>query len=96
MELPKRKQSRLNEYDYTQEGYYFITICTKDRKNLFWNTNVVSNASGSNEILSMYGNTLLTALNNIPIIYGNLELNKYVIMPNHVHMILVIKKTAGD
>lgn len=32
MELPKRKPTRLKEYDYSQNGYYFITICTKDRK----------------------------------------------------------------
>ena len=35
-ELPKRKQVRLKDYDYSGSGYYFITICTKDRKPLFW------------------------------------------------------------
>ncbi|MBP3361441.1 MAG: transposase [Clostridia bacterium] len=35
MELPKRKQIRLKDYDYSQNGYYFVTICTKNRKNIF-------------------------------------------------------------
>lgn len=34
-ELPKRKQTRLKDYDYSQNGYYFITICTHNRQNLF-------------------------------------------------------------
>ena len=36
MELPKRKQNRLTKYDYSTPNAYFITICTKNRKNLFW------------------------------------------------------------
>ena len=35
-ELPKRKDNRLKNYDYSRAGAYFITICTKDRKCLFW------------------------------------------------------------
>ena len=34
--LPKRKNIRLNNYDYSQAGYYLITICTKDKKSLLW------------------------------------------------------------
>ena len=37
MELPKRKPTRLKKYDYSQNGYYFITICTKDRKRILSN-----------------------------------------------------------
>ena len=36
-ELPKRKQIRLKNYDYSSPGAYFVTICTKNRKNYFWN-----------------------------------------------------------
>ena len=35
-DLPKRKPNRLKEYDYSSPGAYFITICTNDRRNLFW------------------------------------------------------------
>ncbi|MGN1133052.1 MAG: hypothetical protein ACI4RN_01205 [Oscillospiraceae bacterium] len=40
MDLPKRKQIRLKNYDYSQNGMYFITICTKDRKEILWATDV--------------------------------------------------------
>lgn len=36
-EFPKRKRNRLQNYDYSSTGAYFITICTKDKKSLFWN-----------------------------------------------------------
>ena len=36
MDLPKRKPNRLKEYDYSQPGYYFITICTHQMRQLFW------------------------------------------------------------
>ena len=35
-ELPVRKRNRLKDYDYGSSGAYFITVCTKDRKNIFW------------------------------------------------------------
>jgi hypothetical protein len=35
-ELPIRKRNRLEQYDYSTSGAYFITVCTKNRKNLFW------------------------------------------------------------
>ena len=37
MELPKRKRNRLKDYDYSSPGVYFVTICTKDMAELFWN-----------------------------------------------------------
>ncbi len=37
-ELPKRKPNRLENFDYSSNGAYFITICTKNRHNYFWNT----------------------------------------------------------
>ena len=37
-ELPKRKSHRLQGYDYSRNGYYFVTICTENRKPIFWKT----------------------------------------------------------
>lgn len=37
MNLPKRKRIRLKDYDYSQDGYYFITICTKDKVKILCN-----------------------------------------------------------
>ena len=93
--LPKRKQIRLKDYDYSQNGYYFITICTKDRKNLFWETD--SNPVGADIIrpkLSPCGEIAERAIHNISSHYVHICADQYVIMPDHIHLILKISNTA--
>ena len=93
-EMPKRKQNRLQEYDYNSNGAYFITICTEDRKHLFWKKeiNVGANCVRPWEFcLSITGNIVNEEIKSINNIYGNsVKIDKYVIMPNHIHMIIVI------
>ena len=55
MEYPKRKPNRLKAYDYSQNGAYFVTVCTKDRKNLFWNVGEAISLPKNNIPLSEYG-----------------------------------------
>ena len=85
-DLPNRKWPRLKNYDYSTEGYYFITICTQDRKPIL--SEIVRTSDVSFDVsLTDYGRTaesFLKAINGI---------DKYVIMPNHIHMI--IHKTNG-
>ena len=92
--MPKRKQNRLQEYDYNSNGAYFITICTKDKKHLFWkeNINVGANCVRPYEYqLSSVGITVNEEIKNINNVYGNIvRIDKYVVMPNHIHMIIVI------
>jgi len=88
--LPRRKNNRLKEYDYSKAGYYFITICTKDNNNLFWNIGVSYNQQSEKLPLSNIGEIIDMEINNINSIYENVEIDKYVIMPNHVHMIIVL------
>ncbi len=92
--MQKRKRLRLPEYDYSLNGAYFITICTRDKRKLFWN-----NASfvGANSVrppemeLSPYGQVVDNAIKHIAATYGNtVKIDKYVIMPNHIHMIISI------
>ena len=100
-ELKKRKRNRLEHYDYSSSGAYFITICTKDRKNIFWNKNQTSFV-GEDIILpfdiiqlSPYGKIVEEAIKAIPKYYKSIELLQYVVMPNHVHMILFIPYNDG-
>lgn len=91
VDIPRRKPSRLKEYDYSRGGAYFITICTKNRKNLFWN-NVGASIARPQEIeLSEYGKIVDDAIKKIPIHYSTMSIDKYVIMPNHIHLLLQIK-----
>ena len=89
MELPKRKQNRLTDYDYSTPNAYFITICTDKRKPLFW---TVGAATGRQQgiFLSEQGKIVDRCITNIPIHYPAISVDQYVIMPNHIHLLLQI------
>ncbi|TJX66429.1 transposase [Soehngenia saccharolytica] len=105
-ELPRRKNIRLKNYDYSQAGYYFITICSKDKKYIFWDVGATSGRKHEElpfldvratfgrpyekPPLSNIGEIIDLEINKINSIYENVEIDKYVIMPNHIHMIIVL------
>jgi len=89
-ELPARKKIRLNGYDYSQAGCYHITICVKNRHEILWENDDIVGAH-SVRPLSEVGKIVKTAIENIPEVYANTNIDKYVIMPNHIHIILRIK-----
>ena len=92
MELPIRKPTRLKEFDYSQNGYYFITICTHNRKNLF--SNIVGAIHESPEIkLNANGEIVDNYIKQLNVRFG-FKIDKYAIMPNHIHMIIVISERA--
>ncbi len=94
MELPKRKPLRLKGYDYSTPGAYFITICVKDRKQLLSKIIVGDDAHiVPKNKLSYYGLMCDKYINNINTKYKNIKVDKYVIMPNHIHMILSLHGT---
>jgi REP element-mobilizing transposase RayT len=95
MELPKRKPTRLKEFDYSSNRYYFVTVCTHKRKNLF--SNIVGQGLAPAEVkLYPYGEIAQRELQNLEKRYEHIKIDKYVIMPNHIHAIIIIKnKTAG-
>ena len=95
--FPKRKSIRLRNYDYSSAGVYFITICTKDRKNYFWQPKEIYSKFIVNNIirpykipLSKYGRIAERKLLNIPRIYKRISVSSFVIMPNHIHMLLTV------
>ncbi|HWR18468.1 MAG TPA: hypothetical protein VN608_02530 [Clostridia bacterium] len=91
MPLPKRKPNRLKQYDYSQSGAHFITICVKDRQKVFW---AITRADGDDVPgqLSQQGLAVEKELRHIGEIYGNaVAVDKYVIMPNHVHLIVFLQ-----
>lgn len=85
MNLPNRKKLRLNGYDYSTPGYYFVTICSNNKKNIFCHIN-----SDGTIKKSWAGDILESNIKNIESHYSNVRIDKYVIMPNHLHMIVVI------
>ena len=95
MTLPDRKKNRLENYDYSQYGAYFITICVKNRKKILSQIVGADTIRPYEIILSQYGKIVNKAINNIANIYENISVDKYVIMPDHVHMILRITNNGG-
>ena len=90
--MRERKRNRLKNYDYSQEGYYFVTICTKDREEWFGNIK-----QGSMNV-NTYGEIANQCWYDLPKHYLNCSSDSFVIMPNHVHGIIVIhsEKIVGN
>ena len=93
MELPKRKPNRIPHFDYSAPGAYFVTICTQDKAPLL-STVVGGGALDAPDVrLSRYGEIAqkyILSGNRIP----GVTVDKYVIMPNHIHLILLVEETA--
>ena len=81
----KRKSLRLADYDYSSEGYYFITICCKDRENYF------GTISSGKMMLSEIGKKASDFWQEIPSHFYHVKLDAFIIMPNHIHGIIIIK-----
>ncbi|MEW9121712.1 MAG: transposase [Thermotaleaceae bacterium] len=80
--LPQRKQIRLKNYDYSQSGYYFITLCTKDQKHS------LGQIQEGVMALNPYGQIVDRCISKIEDIYASVKLDCKVVMPNHVHFII--------
>ena len=94
----RRKTIRLKEYDYSQNGIYFITICTYNRipkLSKVINKNVGAHCMCPEDIiteLSEIGVIVENEIINTNKIRKNIEIIDYIIMPNHIHMIISINK----
>jgi len=84
--LPRRHTVRLPEYDYSQAGVYFITICTHDKRPIFGSVvGLTTELSGAGEIVD-------ECWRAIPEHFPNVETPIHVVMPNHVHGIILIRQ----
>ncbi|MBQ7219036.1 MAG: transposase [Ruminococcus sp.] len=94
--LPRRKSIRLKEFDYNSHGAYFITICTKDRAKILSQISVGTTIGRPPSLtLTPYGQIVEQAILNISTIYPSVNVDHYVIMPNHVHLIIFIEDYNG-
>jgi len=96
MELPKRKRTRLKDYDYSQNGAYFVTICTKDKEKLLSEIIVGEGLCAlPQNNLSPIGKEIENCIKHINNNYDNVVIDKYVIMPNHIHLIVMLDDSGG-
>jgi len=80
----KRKSIRIKEFDYSQPNWYYITICSYDKKCIF------GRIQNGEMILNEYGKVVEEELLKSPNIRKEIEIDYYVIMPNHIRAIIII------
>ena len=83
----RRKSIRLSEYDYSFPNWYYITICTHERRNLFGKIN------NGKMILNEKGNVVEEEWIRTKKIRKHIDLDYYIIMPNHLHGIIIIEQS---
>ena len=93
--LPKRRPNRLQGFKYDSTGVYFITICTRNKEHLFWHQVGASIARPQECPLTEIGLVVKNHIEAIPSIYPLLSICNFVIMPNHIHLLLRIHDSNG-
>lgn len=86
----KRKKNRLQNFDYSNSGYYYITICTKNFIKYF------GEISNEKMILNKLGKIADSQCREISEHYNNVEIEIYKVMPNHIHLIIILNDMVKD
>ena len=94
MELAERKPNRLGEYDYSTNGAYFITVCTQNRKPIL--STIVGGGAFDGPVIQLtdagkIAEKYILSSNRIP----GITIDKFIIMPDHIHMIVQVDETAA-
>jgi putative transposase len=82
---PLRKSLRLSGYDYGQQGVYFVTLCTQEKLCIFGQ--IVDSIMRPNQ----YGKRATEVWQEIPLHYPDINNNVFIVMPNHIHGLILIE-----
>ena len=89
--LPKRRPTRLNNFDYNRVGAYFITLCTEDRRQILSRiVGVDVPGDPKNVKLLPYGIVADKYIKQMDGFYENITVDRYVIMPDHIDILLFV------
>ena len=98
MKIPDRRTTRpgttrrvrLKDFHYSTPGFYFVTICTHDRQNLF--------GTIENELLTLSpgGNMVAEVIGECPARFASVSIDAYVVMPNHIHVLIGLAIRLDD
>ena len=86
----RTESTRLKNWDYSKSGYYFVTICTKDKKCFF------GEIENEKIILNEIGEIAHNEWGETEKIRSNIKLDEFIVMPNHIHGILIIAKKIAS
>ena len=90
--VPERKANRLATYNYSQSGVYFITICSKNKRCTFGTIVGGGVPDAPRTRLSPTGKIVARQLGNMIAFYPHVRIEKYVVMPNHIHLLIAIQQ----
>ena len=93
--LPTRRSMRLKDYDYSNDGAYFLTLCTQNRKNYFGKIERMDLFSEPYIQFSEYGKIVEEQIAEINRTYTHIEIANYTVMPNHLHMIVFVENGSS-
>lgn len=99
MDKPQRRKNiRLKNYNYSQAGYYFITICTHNKSNIFGTIVEAIQESPETAQMLLNDNGLIvkSVIEKLSERFPNTSIDNYVIMPNHIHMIVTIPEKTSN
>ena len=86
-----RKRTRLRAYDYSGSGVYFVTVCTEAKRPVLCRIVGAGVLDGPRPELTAQGKIVQNRLEEMERIYDDISIDHYVIMPNHVHLLLTIR-----
>ncbi len=89
MEKFDRHSIRLKDFDYSQSWWYYVTICTQNHIEL------LGEIKNNEMVLNEFGKLVEEEWNKTKTIRKNVELDYYIIMPNHLHGIIIIDNAVG-
>ncbi len=95
MMLPQRKRLRLEQYDYSSPGAYFVTFCTHEKRCFLSEITVGAIHESPAVRLTEAGRCVQHLIEELPTCYPDLLVDHYAIMPNHVHLLLQIRASRA-
>ncbi|WNX86202.1 transposase [Agathobaculum sp. NTUH-O15-33] len=95
MQLPKRKHPRLKAYDYSESGVYFLTVCTKNKVHSLGEIVGRGDLTPPLTVLTATGKKVCKIIQTMSEAYHNVRLLHFVVMPNHIHILLELSPDVG-
>lgn len=95
MNLPQRKRIRLEHYDYGAPGAYFVTICTHEKRCILSHIAVGEGLAPPEIHLTSIGKCVEEQIRALPQRYPTIRIDNYVMMPNHIHLIVTLHEGSG-
>ena len=93
--LPNRKPTRLHAYDYSQIGAYFVTVCVRERRCILSTIETDETSGSARVVLSSIGRKVEQTLLRMNEHYRHIRLEHFIVMPNHVHLLISIQWDGG-